>query len=70
MSDYKYYLDNGIYDIQNGNFQQAIDNINKSLELKNDWSIPYFTEQQHIRHWKNMTRQCWIIQKHFSLIAK
>ena len=42
MSDYKYYLDNGIYDIQNGNFQQAIDNINKSLELKNDWSIPYF----------------------------
>ena len=42
MSDYKYYLDNGIFDIQNGNFQKAIENINKSLELKNDWSIPYF----------------------------
>lgn len=42
MVDYKYYLDNGIFDIQNGRFQNGIDNINKSLELKNDWEIPYF----------------------------
>lgn len=42
MTDYKYYLDNGIFDIQNGRFQSGIDNINKSLELKSDWEIPYF----------------------------
>ncbi len=42
MNDYKYYLDNGIFDIQNGKFEQAIENINKSLELKKDWEIPYF----------------------------
>lgn len=42
MTDYKYYLDNGIFDIQNGRFQSGIDNINKSLEFKNDWEIPYF----------------------------
>lgn len=42
MTDYKYYLDNGIFDIQNGRFQNGIENINKSLELKSDWEIPYF----------------------------
>ena len=42
MNDYKYYLDNGIYDFQCGKYADAIDNINKSLELKNDWEIPYF----------------------------
>lgn len=42
MSDYKYYLDNGIFEINQGKYQDAIENINKSLELKNDWSIPYF----------------------------
>ncbi len=42
MTNYKYYLDNGIFDIQNGRFQNGIDNINKSLELKNDWEIPFF----------------------------
>ncbi len=42
MADYKYYLDNGIFDFQNGKCEQAIENINKSLELKNDWEIPYF----------------------------
>ncbi len=42
MEDYKYYLDNGIFDIQNGKFQSGIENITKSLELKNDWEIPYF----------------------------
>lgn len=42
MNDYKYFLDNGIFDIQNGKFESAIENINMSLELKNDWEIPYF----------------------------
>ena len=42
MTDYKSYLDNGIFDIQNGKFESAVENINKSLELKNDWEIPYF----------------------------
>lgn len=42
MSDYKYYLDNGIFNFQNGDFEPAIENINKSLELKNDWAVPYF----------------------------
>lgn len=42
MTDYKNFLDNGIFDIRNGKFEDAIENINKSLELKNDWEIPYF----------------------------
>lgn len=42
MNDYKYYIDNGIYDIQKGLYESAITNINKSLELKKDWEIPYF----------------------------
>ena len=40
--EYKKHLDNGIYDIQDGKFKSAIENINKSLEIKNDWAIPYF----------------------------
>lgn len=42
MQDYKYFLDNGIYDIQCGKFSQAVENINMSIELKNDWEISYF----------------------------
>ena len=42
MNDYKFYLDNGIYDIQCGKFPEAIEKINQSLDLKNDWEIPYF----------------------------
>lgn len=42
MSDYKYYLDNGIFNFKNGDYQNAIENINKSIELKKDWAIPYF----------------------------
>lgn len=42
MKDYKYYLDNGIYNFQDGKYEDAIENINKSLGLKNDWAIPYF----------------------------
>ena len=42
MNDYKYYLDNGIYSIKNGKFTEALNEINQSLELKKDWSIPFF----------------------------
>lgn len=42
MTDYKTYIDNGIENIHNGKFQDAIDNITKSIELKNDWEISYF----------------------------
>ena len=42
MQDYKYYLDNGIYDFQCGKYNEAFENFNRSLELKKDWDIPYF----------------------------
>ena len=42
MNDYKYYLDDGIYSIQCGKYLDGIEKINRSLELKNDWEIPYF----------------------------
>ena len=42
MADYKAYLDDGIFDIRNGKFEDAVEKINKSLELKNDWEISYF----------------------------
>lgn len=42
MNDYKYYLDYGIYDIQDGKYADAIEKFDKSLELKNNWEIPFF----------------------------
>ena len=42
MSDYKELLDYGIFDIENGKFSDAIEKLNKSIEIKNDWEIPYF----------------------------
>lgn len=42
MTDYKFYIDNAINYIRTGEFESGIENINKSLELKNDWEIPYF----------------------------
>lgn len=42
MNDYKYYLDYGIYDFQCGKYNDAIEKLNKSIELKKDWDIPYF----------------------------
>lgn len=42
MDDYKTYLDEGISDINNNRFSDAIKKINKSIELKNDWDISYF----------------------------
>lgn len=42
MKEYQKYLDEGIYCIQDGKFKKAIENINKSIEIKNDWEISYF----------------------------
>lgn len=42
MSNYKKYLDDGIFDIKNGRYEKAIENINKSIEIKTDWEISYF----------------------------
>ena len=42
MEDYKYYLDNGIYDIHDGKFNEAIEKITKSIEMKSDFEISYF----------------------------
>ncbi len=42
MNDYKYYLDYGIYDFQSGKYSDAIEKLNQTLELKDDWEIPYF----------------------------
>lgn len=42
MTDYKKFLDQGIFDIQDGMFESAIKSINHALELKRDWEIPYF----------------------------
>ena len=42
MSDYKYYIDEGIVDIKNGKYQNAIENIDKSIELNGNWEISYF----------------------------
>ena len=40
--DYKFHLDNGIEKINAGKFADAIEDINKSIELKKDWSISFF----------------------------
>lgn len=42
MKNFKYYLDNAICDFQIGKYSDSIEKFNQSLELKNDWSIPYF----------------------------
>lgn len=42
MTDYTTYLDEGLSDFNNGKYSEAIEKINKSIELKNDWEISYF----------------------------
>ena len=42
MNDYKYYLDYAIYDIQCNKYEEALEKLNKSLNLKSNWEIPYF----------------------------
>lgn len=39
---YKYYLDEGIFDIQDGKYESAIEKISKSINLKKDFEISYF----------------------------
>ena len=41
-NEYKNLLDKGIGLIHQGKFNQAIDLISKSINLKNDWEISYF----------------------------
>jgi tetratricopeptide (TPR) repeat protein len=52
--NFKEYLDNGIFEIQSGHYQDGISKINKSLEIKNDWEIPYFyraVANQALKNW-------------------
>lgn len=42
MTDYKSLLDDAIFDIRNGRFEDAVQKINQSIELKRDWEISYF----------------------------
>lgn len=42
MGDYKEFLDDGLYDIHSGLYQNAIDKITQSIKLKDDWEISYF----------------------------
>ncbi|MBE7709614.1 MAG: tetratricopeptide repeat protein [Cyanobacteria bacterium SIG32] len=42
MTEYKTYLDKGIVELRTGDLNIALDNINRSIELKNDWEISYF----------------------------
>lgn len=41
-NNYKTFLDEAIYKIQDGCFEEAIELLNKSIELKNDFEISYF----------------------------
>ncbi len=40
--EYKVLIDEGIYNINNGKYDIAIDFINQSIKIKNDWDISYF----------------------------
>ena len=42
MDEFKKHLDQGIYDFQDGLFNNAIENFTKAIELKKDASIAYF----------------------------
>ena len=42
MNDYKYYLDNAIFDINSGKYSDSLEKLNESISLKNDWEISYF----------------------------
>lgn len=53
---YKYYLDEGIKDIYDGKFNDAIEKITKSIEVKNDFDISYFyraVAYQSMEDWDN-----------------
>ena len=42
MTNYKTLLDDGIKELRFGDLNIALDKMNKSIELKNDWEISYF----------------------------
>lgn len=42
MVDYKEYTDDGIYSLNQGEAEDAIEKFSKSIELKSDWEISYF----------------------------
>ena len=42
MTEYKNFLDEGIGLIHAGKYEEALEKITKSIELKNDWEISYF----------------------------
>lgn len=42
MTECKEFLDNAITDIHQGKFHDALEKLNKAVELKNDWEIPFF----------------------------
>lgn len=42
MDEFKFFLDKGIENINKGLYQEAVQDITKSIELKNDWEISYF----------------------------
>ena len=42
MTDFKKYLDTGIYDFQDGHFKSAIESLSKAIEINKDSSIAYF----------------------------
>ncbi len=51
---YKYYLDEGIALINEGKFEEAIEKINKSIEIKRDFEISYFyraVAYQYLERW-------------------
>lgn len=42
MTTYKEYLDKGIEELRTGDLDIALDNMNKSIDLRSDWDISYF----------------------------
>ena len=42
MDDFKYYLDNGIIDFQNGQFKSALGNFDRAIELNKNFAVSYF----------------------------
>ena len=40
--NYKEFLDNGIYKIQDGDYKSAVEFLNESIKIKNDFDISYF----------------------------
>lgn len=53
---YKEYLDKGIFNFQDGKYKEAIENLDESIKLKNDFPISYFYRgacYQALEDWDN-----------------